>query len=293
MVEQNSSAWLVWRKKGLGSSDAPIIMGVSPYKTRFQLWQEKTSDGQAEQKENFIFEKGHRIEVIARGILELRDNVDWQPRTFERLDKPFIRASMDAANVDLCEGKEFKYVGKDVFTAGVCPEHYFPQVQHQYLVTGFKRITMVLVTDHKELLGPGQKVAIKEIEVPLDVKYCKKLFDALVEFREHNIEKKIAPDLTERDSMPIKDKETKALLKKYASLQKKIKKLEEQIEPIKEQIFEKVDHPFMVYGSISVKKSTRKGSIDFKKIPEVKQLSDEYLEQFRGKESTTRSILCK
>jgi len=293
MVEQNSSAWLDWRKKGLGSSDAPIIMGVSPYKTRFQLWQEKTSDGQAEQKENFIFEKGHRIEAIARGILELRDNLDWQPKTFERLDKPYMRASMDAANVDLGEGKEFKYVGKDVFVAGVCPEHYFPQVQHQYLVTGFKRITMVLVTDHKELLGPGQKVAIKEIEVPLDVKYCKKLFDALVEFKEHHIDKKIAPDLTERDSMPIKDKETKALLKKYASLQKKIKKLEEQIEPIKEQIFEKVDHPFMVYGSISVKKSTRKGSIDYKKIPEVKELAEEYLEKFRGKESVTRSILCK
>ena len=46
-MEQKSEEWLDWRKKGIGSSDAPIIMGVSPWKTPFELWEEKTGTQRA------------------------------------------------------------------------------------------------------------------------------------------------------------------------------------------------------------------------------------------------------
>ena len=40
-IEQQSPEWFEWRKTGITASDMPIIMGVSPYKTPWQLWAEK------------------------------------------------------------------------------------------------------------------------------------------------------------------------------------------------------------------------------------------------------------
>lgn len=39
---QNTQEWEKFRLQKIGASDAPIIMGVSPWKTPFQLWLEKT-----------------------------------------------------------------------------------------------------------------------------------------------------------------------------------------------------------------------------------------------------------
>jgi putative phage-type endonuclease len=39
---QRSPEWLELRRKGLGASDMGAVMGVSPYKTPYQLWAEKT-----------------------------------------------------------------------------------------------------------------------------------------------------------------------------------------------------------------------------------------------------------
>lgn len=38
---QNTQEWEKFRLQKIGASDAPIIMGVSPWKTPFQLWLEK------------------------------------------------------------------------------------------------------------------------------------------------------------------------------------------------------------------------------------------------------------
>ena len=34
--------WLEERKKGIGGSDAATILGLNPYKTTIELWEEKT-----------------------------------------------------------------------------------------------------------------------------------------------------------------------------------------------------------------------------------------------------------
>ena len=40
--------WLEERKKGIGGSDAATIMGLNPYKTNVDLWEEKTGRKDAE-----------------------------------------------------------------------------------------------------------------------------------------------------------------------------------------------------------------------------------------------------
>lgn len=41
-IFKDRAAWLEARKDGLGASDAASILGISPWKTNVQLWQEKT-----------------------------------------------------------------------------------------------------------------------------------------------------------------------------------------------------------------------------------------------------------
>lgn len=62
--------WLEWRKLGLGASDAPVVMGVSPWKTRHQLWLEKTGQKVDEPTNQYILDKGHAMEPKARALLK-------------------------------------------------------------------------------------------------------------------------------------------------------------------------------------------------------------------------------
>ncbi len=39
-AEQRSEEWLKLRREGLGASDIPAVLGISPYKTPYQLWAE-------------------------------------------------------------------------------------------------------------------------------------------------------------------------------------------------------------------------------------------------------------
>ena len=41
-LEQGSAEWLTLRKSKICASEAAIILGISPWKTPFQLWEEKT-----------------------------------------------------------------------------------------------------------------------------------------------------------------------------------------------------------------------------------------------------------
>ena len=44
----NREEWLKERKKGIGASEASCIIGVNPWKTNVELWQEKTGQREAE-----------------------------------------------------------------------------------------------------------------------------------------------------------------------------------------------------------------------------------------------------
>lgn len=39
-IIQLSEKWFPWRKEGITASMIPVIMGLSPYQTPYQLWAE-------------------------------------------------------------------------------------------------------------------------------------------------------------------------------------------------------------------------------------------------------------
>jgi putative phage-type endonuclease len=61
---KDRAAWLERRKQGLGASDAPIVAGVSPYRSPFELWQEKRGEAPA-QDGTPQMARGNRLEPVA------------------------------------------------------------------------------------------------------------------------------------------------------------------------------------------------------------------------------------
>ena len=61
--------WLEWRREGIGASDAPVIMGVSPWTTPLQLWENKLL-GKSGQLETSSMRRGKDMEKEARRHFE-------------------------------------------------------------------------------------------------------------------------------------------------------------------------------------------------------------------------------
>ena len=68
----NREEWLKERKKGIGASEASCIIGVNPWKTNVELWQEKTGQREPEdigKKAEVMY--GKKAEELVRGLFEL------------------------------------------------------------------------------------------------------------------------------------------------------------------------------------------------------------------------------
>jgi putative phage-type endonuclease len=251
-MNQGTNAWLEWRKSGIGSSDAPIIMGVG-YRTPYQLYLEKIGQAPLVEDPNkkWIFEKGHKTEREARALLEIEHGgVEFTAGLVQMIDYPYLRASLDGANLEIREGKEFKLVSLKEFNEGKCPARYFPQIQHQYMVTNLKKIDIVLCC----YVGRLKTLKIKEVEVPIDMDYIlNKLLPAELEFW-WRVQNKIPPKLEKGDAVKIKDKTLIAKIKKQDAIQKKAEKLNKQILSLKheyllidQEILSMIDQPLMIY----------------------------------------------
>lgn len=252
---QNTLEWLAWRADGIGSSDGPALMGKSKYKSKLNLWKEKFHKIIEEQnvEPNFIQAKGHRLEVVCRGIFEFRTGREWKPKLFTHSEFPWIRASMDGWNEELREGWECKYMGKDLYLALIdttksilerVPAVYLDQICHQFLVTNAVAITLSGVNDTIEVDEAGNPVKIfahlripltDELKTYIQTVYMPALFDFW-----KSIQDGVEPEPEKVDAVKIENEALGQLVMKYAELDKDEKKYKNLKEKCKELIFK---HP--------------------------------------------------
>jgi putative phage-type endonuclease len=161
-IKQGGKDWHQWRGKGIGASDAPAIMGESPWTSRFQLWGEKC--GVLERPpfnawQQAAVDKGVKLEPEARAWYEKRLGKKCPAIAGEHDTHSFIRASFDGMTEDLKHFIEIKCPGKDAHyqaLGGRVPHYYMPQIQHQFLVSGCKTMDYVSYRD-----GVGVVVPVK------------------------------------------------------------------------------------------------------------------------------------
>ena len=101
-LEQRSEAWLDWRREGVTASDAAVLLGQSPYKSRWQLWAEKSGVLETQDvSSNPHVQRGIEQEDDARNLMEQAlGDAPLLPVCGEWEQNPRLRASFDGVTKD-------------------------------------------------------------------------------------------------------------------------------------------------------------------------------------------------
>jgi putative phage-type endonuclease len=137
--------WLAVRRTGLGSSDMAAVAGVSPWRSAFQVWLDKT--GQAgEEPESEAMRWGTLLEPVVADEFARRTGLRVRRRhaVLRSPTCPVMLANLDReAYGDGGPGVlEVKTAGgrmEEAWADGGAPDYYLVQVQHQLAVTGRRR----------------------------------------------------------------------------------------------------------------------------------------------------------
>ena len=140
-LQQGTPAWLEWRSQGIGSSDAPAIMGENPWKSPRQLLQEKCSV--SENISNAAMDLGTELEPEARRHYVIKVGVQVVPACLQSVRFEWLRASVDGLAIDGSAVVEIK-CGESVYrnssASRKVPQYYFGQLQHILAVTNLQSI---------------------------------------------------------------------------------------------------------------------------------------------------------
>ncbi|WP_300746964.1 YqaJ viral recombinase family protein [Pseudomonas sp.] len=144
-VAQGSAEWLTLRAKFRTASEAPAMMGASKYQSRTDLLIAKktgiTPDITPSQQ--FIFDKGHATEALARPLTEALIGEELYPIVATEGN---LLASMDGATMlgeTLFEHKLWNESVVAQVRAGDLAPHYYWQLEQQLLVSGAERVIFV------------------------------------------------------------------------------------------------------------------------------------------------------
>src|SRR3954468_9459359 len=88
---QGTPEWHHLRKTKITATDAVVIMDMSPWKTRLQLYHEKLSSD-IQKPANFAMQRGVDLEPIARSLFTIQTGIEVQPKV---IIKNWAMASLD------------------------------------------------------------------------------------------------------------------------------------------------------------------------------------------------------
>lgn len=160
---------VIARNEGLGASDAPVALGLSPWRTPFELWREKTGHAAAFE-ETLPVQVGKALEPILLATFAEKTGliVTDSQRQFVDEANTWRWATVDGIASDgaLVEGKCISWTGGEWGEEGTdqIPLPYVFQVQHGLACTGLpkayvpvlfeaKRFAIYVVMRDEELIG--------------------------------------------------------------------------------------------------------------------------------------------
>jgi putative phage-type endonuclease len=155
---QGTEAWHQYRATHLNASDAPAMMGVSPYKTRAQLVKEYATGisqevtGEMQRR----FDEGHSTENAARALIEEQIGEELYPVVMSyEADGLKLSASLDGMTIDgstIFEHKLANATNVPQVEAGQVPDQYRWQLTQQLLVSGAEKCIFAVSKGTEETL---------------------------------------------------------------------------------------------------------------------------------------------
>lgn len=142
-LEQRSPEWHAWRRRGIGSSEAAILMGCTDHRTLQSLWRDKMGLEVHYVPMSEDLRRGIENEDLALAIYCGEKGVsDIGPLTLQHEYFDFMRASLDGAAPDRKHFVEIKcprgYIHAKTRKFGTIKPEYYCQMQHQYFVSEYE-----------------------------------------------------------------------------------------------------------------------------------------------------------
>jgi len=276
-MEQGTKEWHDWRNTGIGSSDASVIMGTSPWSTPRQL--AETKKGLRERPEkNFAMQRGLDLEHEARLAYEKKMDEIMQAECIVHKKHKWMKASLDGINISRDIILEIKCPGKadhQKAVNGEIPEKYYAQVQHQLMTAEIKVAHYWSYYKPKGEEGEGALVIVDQ-----DPEYQADLFDRELEFYEKYIKGDELPDPIDKDIVMRDDDLWKALTDQYKEAKDALDEISAVEKELKKRLYELAGENTAQGNGIRITRYFKKGRVNYDKIPELKDID---LEQYRGK----------
>nr|DAF68284.1 MAG TPA: Exonuclease [Caudoviricetes sp.] len=229
------------RTQYVGGSDVPAILGLSKYKTQYELAREKAGIVQPEFISNPYIQFGNKMEPFIREYINTVNSLNFITETF--VDKEnMIRSNVDG--IDL-ENK----ILLEIKTHGANPTEkvYEAQMQLYFHQTGcsYGWLAMYHRPSDFDLEFDRENLVIKEIE--RDTGYIEKILDAIETFWIRVEYLKEKPDMTESEYYSIGNDVDKLVARverfelEMLEFEKKTKVLKEQQKEYRELLYQKME----------------------------------------------------
>ena len=269
-LEQNTPEWLRWRQAGIGSSDAPVIMGEGAFKTRRLLWAIKTGRSR-EFAGNAASRRGQALERTARSAYERELGVQVEPLCLVHEQLEWMRASLDGISFDGSTVLEIKCPlavrDQNAAQQGRVPSHYYGQLQHKLEVSGAEEAHYWSFDGRV-----GRLVRIRP-----DRDYMKRLVDEEGEFW-RRVKENRWPELDDKELDMSSDPRWRSVALQYRQARARLDAATAQERKLR-IILDRMAAARRTFGhGVEVLKSFRRGTVDYAVIP---QLSGVDLETFR------------
>lgn len=257
-MQQQSDEWLAFRKGKLTASKAPIIMGLSPYCTPYQLWEEELGL-RATQKSTPHMQAGLDIEGEAREWFFQKTGIAVTPKVAQ--SHPFIIASLDGMSEDNKTILEIKKNNKEfheLTRSGTVHASHNAQMQHQMYVTGLEECYYLSYRKDDEIL----------LKIKRDNAFINDMIEKELAFKTM-VDDLISPPLTERDYEDLShDTQLEDMFKMHDHYAHTVKKFQEKADHMKNLIKSRAGERNVRTAQFKMSKYTVKGRIDWETFRE-------------------------
>ncbi len=232
---------LIDRNKYIGGSDTPIIMGISPFKTRWQLLQEKAGIVEAEVVDNAYVDYGSEMEKYIRDYVnfldENREDQFYEDTLVKEEDIIGLRCNVDGRNSNtILEVKTTSVIHETLDEY----KYYLVQLLFYMYNYGFEKGILAVYERPKDFntdFDPDQlmlyNVNIKDYAMLVD-----ELKEAIEKFRQDLKKLKENPSLEEKDFVPVEIVNYANQIQIIEDRLKMYKQLEKEQEELKTKLYE-------------------------------------------------------
>ncbi len=255
------------RRDFIGSSDASAIMGVSPWDTPLSLWETKLGLRPAKDL-SYAMSRGIQLEQEARNKMQEITGMEFQPKRIFHEENLFMMANLDGISELGQYSVEIKCPGAADHAsaiAGIVPEKYYPQLQHQMIVSGHKIMYYMSYTPNDPIV----------LTVNANPDYQEKLIEMEQEFF-RCLRSFIEPGKTEKDYIKRHGVSWRDAAQKYIHLKQMQNQIDEQVKDARNMLLLLSEGNSSAGYGVKVIKSSRKGNVQYQKIPDLKNVDLDY-----------------